>query len=553
MNTKRLIDFLFNSFPQYDKENILFCFFRLDDDVIDIFYKSFCLDLYDKAYDGVISCGLSKVRQDLFSFNVRLVDFYNLYVDKGYLVSEILDVLNSENRGFKELIYKKYGESLDRNLGYNFTLEELIKLYRVIPLYFLDRLQEYRKLHPLVGIDDVFRGYSFTLIRNAVNALGNRNRKYFYEIFGSDLSNKFFYRSLDGLVDDKRKALLIKKMNYLNKSEKGQIGNKKALYNFFSVIYAGKRNDESIYEFKYRVRTSLSKILDESEIDILFKCYGKTLEENNPDNVTVDQIYYFNSVIVPKLVFNLRPFNETNMYVYLVTNFLDFFDKTMIFNEIENLSDMQKLKLYSIDILRSIDFSDEEALMSKNVKSLLNVILLLKKRLLRRKSADTGIAYDDLISIYDLIKNRGYVVLSDKYGDKISLAITIKLKFPYIRRKSILDLTGVSKEEYNTALKDFLILSISKNNYEFCSCNLRLEVLLSIYNLLEKDEFLYLESVYGYDVALAIMIKLYVKNATEDTIEELTGLYYSAYSDILESYVNGRDESFKLKMVGGNS
>jgi len=321
----------------------------------------------------------------------------------NYTKEEILSCLELLNVYEKYLIFKKYGENLDGDGMY--LMPEENKKVRVSIFKKMRRyLKKLRNGYKILGLLDVYPNLTLNEIKEYIDLLTEKQKNYFYEIFGEKLDRKRIVSKNDDLINSAYKKPLDKVIYYTGRKLKP----------FFAIFESFKNDGESLEDFNSRVKDAVST-LESRALTVTKHIYGENYDNLvAPSDVTKIEMRYFTSDVVP-LIKNrlgskevkkdkrkkLKGFYER----FSLVNIL-FFDKDVYLSEI----------LYSVSLLNEIEKELLNRMFGKNLdeineldyKEMIQVnkiINRIRKKVYKKISKDIGVSLSKLKNLSRLYNN----------------------------------------------------------------------------------------------------------------------------------------------------
>ncbi len=384
------------------------------------------------------------------NLGVKYVDFYTLLSNDGeYSKEEIDAVFSTLDDKQVEVSYKKFGKSLvDTEIKEDLTEEERNYFYYNVTRVMKRRLKQLKDGYIVVGIEELFSGYSkdqllFTIGEEDVLS------EYYFKVFGGDLSRKRLVlpNEIQSIVSIVQRKRLEKRLQGFKRTQ---------LKPFYSLFEGERTEGESEKEFYLRVRTVASRVLNSYCQDILLRAYGENYDEERADRITIYERRYLSSYITPRIKLRLEEEKKERLYKPFIECFPIFFSRDEINYGVSTLNNDHLLVLrrkYGENL-------DEQkvwgSLTTLEEKKLFDIINSVKKRIYKMKSKSTGISVPSLKIIHEMTKTQEYYDLASEYGANIAVAVISNLYINDISEKEIINLTGVNAHIYLDISREYL-------------------------------------------------------------------------------------------------
>ena len=449
---------IWKSFLGYKKDDVLVAFTFLSEEYANSMKKIYVLvdmKMFSQRVDERdiqnINYGIKYINDYLVN-NCKKNDFFSLFQQDGenYTVSEILLVFDILSEDKKEIAYKKYGISLLEcaNNSVLTAREKDIMDYSVVR-HMKRHLKKLREGYGIYSVTDEFPGKTLLEIKALVDALDEKGKNYYYNLFEKDLKRKKQSR-------EKGKVTIITK-EYKRKVELKMIGAKKRdLKDFFSRFMYLKDKSISEEDFKIKIIKVINSELNSYCKDILVRAFGTNYDEVHLKNITDKERKYLSVYIIPRIKHFLL--KEAGLQEILF-KFYERIPCIFSLNEIEEVMSLllDEKELVLIEKVEKFLRGNESVIVSSLE---MNKFYLFLNRvismLISNKSEILDINKRTLGEICSLMKSKDYENLESLYGGNVAIAVLISVHFTNVSNQAIELLTGVNSETLLKYREDYL-------------------------------------------------------------------------------------------------
>lgn len=213
---------IFSYFTEHSKLKVLRAIYKLSEERrVSIF--RFCslyenhdlIEDYGKNYFKYLSefNRSLEIMRNIIEGKKEYSSFYSLFpMDTKEDVLECVELLSDYEI---YLIFKKYGENLDGD-GMFVTEKENNLIRNSIIRKVKYSLKRKRDGYQILGLTDLYSDLSLEEIKSKIDLLSNRQKNYFYRMFGKNLNKKRIVKSKEKLIDDNYKEALDRVINGKN-------------------------------------------------------------------------------------------------------------------------------------------------------------------------------------------------------------------------------------------------------------------------------------------------------------------------------------------------
>ncbi len=445
---------LFSLFPDKNENEILIAFKSLSEKDKSVLLKYFVLGNQRERITSTIdnkeiNKALRKLNNRLFNLNRKKIDYKSIYLTYNTSKEQMKIVMSLLDEQDRNLLYKKYGETLEDNTNKSdLTLDENKYIGTILSKRIKRIIYKLNNGYEIIEFFDLFSDIPKETLLNRFKTLSDTQKNEWFILFGNNLSKKILLNKNEKEIILNSEARRVSIRTLYGKEFKM----KEKFTPFYDLFLDFKRENESIKEFETRVNEAFDNIKEEYK-ELTYKKYGKDLRntENHGQFTKEDSKKIFRYVY-----YSIR--------YYLTKEKKDRKGKT-IMERLKNhgthkeiliaLCNLEKEELELLRKYYGLTLSRrplEFEISSKEQDEIKYVLDKVCRIIMKNKSIETGLTSEKLKKIRSIMFTPIFKELSKTYDNKILYAYLISLKYPELSEEIIYKITTINLSE----VKDYI-------------------------------------------------------------------------------------------------
>ena len=441
---------LFSLFPGKNENEILTAFESLKEKDKNLLLKYFTLGDQRERIAFIldnkeINKSLRKFSNILFNLNRSIsIDYKSIYLTFNTNKEQMKIVMSLLDERDRNLLYKKYGETLEDNTNKpDLTLDENKYIGTILSKRIKRIIYKLNNGYEIIEFFDLFSDIPKETLLNRFKTLSDTQKNEWFILFDNDLTKKILLNKneIEKILNSEVRKVSIRTL--YGKEFK----TKEKFTPFYDLFLDFKRENESIKEFETRVNEAFNNIKEEYK-ELTYKKYGKDLRNTeNHGQFTKDD----SKKIFRYVYYSIR--------YYLTKEKKDRKGKT-IMERLANhgthkeiliaLSNLEKEELEVLKNHYGLTLCNRPLEFEISRKEQVEIKYVLDKVcriMMKNKSIETGLTSDKLRKIRSIMFTPIFKELSKIYDKKILYAYLICLKYPELSEETIYKITTVNLSE----------------------------------------------------------------------------------------------------------